>query len=529
MTRTRFATIAAILALPVLAGGFAWQARASADGARLFDEVFSLVSDRFVDTVGAAGLYEKAARGIVKELQDPYSELLSPKQLSSFNRNTAGRYGGVGMQIENQQGNITVSRVFPGTPAEAAGILEGDRIVMVDTASTRGWQIQQVSDKLIGTPGTKIAAKFARPGVAEPIAVTFTRAVIHIPSIPYTISFDGKIGYIPLQNFNESTSEDMARSLRQLTAEGAKGLVLDLRGNPGGFLDQALSVSNMFLAQGQEIASVRGRDASQKYMAEMRPLAPTIPMVILADGYSASASEIVAGALQDHDRALIIGTTTFGKGLVQTVFQLDGGWALKLTTGKWFTPNGRTIQKERKLLPDGQFVETHPDSVEGDSVRKARPAYKSDGGRVVFGGGAVTPDLIVKPDTFTTVEQNFIKAIAPKSQDVYVQLYEFGLSQKGKVTSNFVVTQAWRDSLFRRLTTAGVKVDRASFDGSQRYVDRLLENRVARFAFGDSTAKRRDIDDDPQLKRAIEILRKGQSQKDVFALASATARPGTKQ
>ena len=270
MTRTRFATIAAILALPVLAGGFAWQARASADGARLFDEVFSLVSDRFVDTVGAAGLYEKAARGIVKELQDPYSELLSPKQLSSFNRNTAGRYGGVGMQIENQQGNITVSRVFPGTPAEAAGILEGDRIVMVDTASTRGWQIQQVSDKLIGTPGTKIAAKFARPGVAEPIAVTFTRAVIHIPSIPYTISFDGKIGYIPLQNFNESTSEDMARSLRQLTAEGAKGLVLDLRGNPGGFLDQALSVSNMFLAQGQEIASVRGRDASQKYMAEDR-------------------------------------------------------------------------------------------------------------------------------------------------------------------------------------------------------------------------------------------------------------------
>ncbi|MBI2795440.1 MAG: S41 family peptidase [Gemmatimonadetes bacterium] len=524
MSRARFLTTAGILALPLLAGGFAWQARASADGARLFDEVFSLVSDRFVDTVGAAGLYERAARGLVRELQDPYSELLSPKQLSTFNRNTAGRYGGVGMQIEDQQGNITVSRVFPGTPAEAAGILEGDRIVQVDTSSTRGWKIQQVSDRLIGTPGTKVDARFARQGISEPIAVTFTRAVIHIPSIPYTISFDGKIGYVPLQNFNESTSEDLARALRQLQADGARGFVLDLRGNPGGYLDQALSVSNMFLQRGQEIASVRGREAEQRYMAQNAPLAPTLPMVILTDGYSASASEIVAGALQDHDRALIIGTTTFGKGLVQTVFQLDGGWALKMTTGKWFTPSGRTIQKERKLLPDGQFVETHPDSLESDSLRRARPAYKSDGGRLVFGGGAVTPDLIVKPDTFTVGEQAFVKLIAPKSQDVYVQLYEFALTQKGKVGADFQVTQGWRDSLFRRMTTVGVKVDKPTFDAAQRYVDRLLENRVARFAFGDSTAKRRDLDDDVQLRRAIEILRKGQSQKDVFALGMAAAR-----
>ena len=520
--------IAGIVALPLLAGGFFLQARESRDGAQLFGEVYQLVNERFVDTLGGATVYERAARGLVKELQDPYSELLSPKDLAAFNRNTGGRYGGVGMQIEDQQGLVTVARVFPGTPAEAAGILEGDRIIQVDTQSTRGWKLSQVSEKLLGTPGTKVSAKFARQGVNEPIAATFTRAVIKIPSIPYAITFDGKIGYIPIQNFNESTSSDLARALQKLATDGAKGLVLDLRGNPGGYLDQALTVSNMFMQQGQEIASVRGREAEQRYKAERRPIAPTLPMVILTDGYTASASEIVAGALQDHDRAVILGTTSFGKGLVQTVYNLEGGWALKMTTGKWFTPSGRTIQKERKLLADGRFVETHPDSLESDSARKARPLFKSDGGRVVYGGGAVTPDLIIKPDTFTTVEQGFIRLIAPKSQDVYVQLYEFALQQKGKVTSDFVVTQAWRDSLFRRITTAGVKVERTQYDNASKYVDRLLENRVARFAFGDSTAKRRDVDDDVQLRRALEILRKGQTQKDLFALA-ARAMPGGNQ
>ncbi len=515
--------IASIVALPLLAGGFFLQAREARDGAQLFGEVYQLINERFVDTVGAGALYEKAARGLVKDLADPYTELFSPKDLALFQRNTGGKYGGVGMQIEDQQGQVTVGRVFPGTPAEAAGIAEGDRIIMVDTSSTRGWKLSQVSERLLGTPGTKVSAKFARPGVSEVISATFTRAIIKVPSIPYAITFDGKIGYIPLQSFNESTAQDMARALQKLTAEGAKGLILDVRGNPGGFLDQALSVSNMFLAQGQEIASVRGRDAEQRYKAERRPLVPTLPMVVLTDGYSASTSEIVAGSLQDHDRAVILGTTSFGKGLVQTVFNLDGGWALKMTTGKWFTPSGRTIQKERKLLADGRFVETHPDSLESDSARKARPAFKSDGGRVVFGGGAVTPDLIVRPDTFSTVEQTFIKAIAPKSQEIYIQLYEFGLSQKGKVTADFQVSQAWRDSLYRRITSTGAKIDRPMYDNASKYVDRLLENRVARFAFGDSTAKRRDLDDDVQLRRALEILRRGQTQKDLFAIAARAA------
>jgi carboxyl-terminal processing protease len=530
MPRFRTAAVGGALLLPLIGSGFMLQSRGTREGARLFDQVLTLVSDRFVDTVTTGDLYEKAARGLVHELQDPYSELLTPKQLQGFNTNTAGRYGGIGMQIEDQNGLITVSRVFPNTPAERAGIREGDRIIGIDTASTRGWKIRQVSDVLQGTPGTQVKVRFSRPGVADPIIVDFTRAIIHIPAVPYSLIFDGGSGYIPVQQFSENVTEELAREIQKLTASGAKGLILDLRGNPGGFLDQALSVSNLFLKQGTEIASVRGRNMEpQTYMARGRPTVPDLPMIILTDGYSASASEIVAGALQDHDRALIIGTTSFGKGLVQTVFNLDGGYALKLTTAKWFTPSGRSIQKERVLQADGSFVESHPDSLEADSVRKARPIFRSDAGRVVYGGGAITPDRIVKPDTLTAAEQAVVRAIAPKSQEVYVALYDFAFGLKNQVKPNFEVQQAWRDEFYRRITATGAKVDRAQYDKSTRYIDRLIENRVARLAFGDSAAKRRDLDDDVQLRTALDILRKGQSQRDLFAMAGTPLPQGRNQ
>jgi carboxyl-terminal processing protease len=524
MFRYRNAAIAGAVLVPLIVGGFVAQERRSAEGARLFQQVMSLVSDRFVDTVDAAGLYEKAARGLVQQMQDPYTELMSPKQRSDFDRNTAGRYGGLGMQIELQEGKgVTVSRVFPDSPAEHAGIQEGDVIVAVDTISTRGYTTQKVQDLLLGQPGTKVVASFARPGVTAPMKFTFTRAVIHVPAVPYAITFDGKIGYIPLQNFNETAAEEVAKAVTRVEAQGAKGVVLDLRGNPGGFLDQALSTSNLFLKEGQEIASIRGRSVDpQVYTARERPVAPSVPLVILVDGSSASASEIVAGALQDHDRAVIVGTTSFGKGLVQTLFNLDGGWALKMTTAKWYTPAGRSIQKERKLMPDGSFVEVHPDSLESDSARKARPVYKSDAGRVVYGGGAVTPDLVVRPDTLTSAEQEFAKALAPKFQPWYTTLSDYAYELKSQLKNpDFQVSPAWRDELYTRLQKAGVNFDRKQYDAASSYVDRAIELRTAKLAYGDSTVRRHTLDDDPQLRAAIDILKKGQTQKDLFALLPA--------
>jgi carboxyl-terminal processing protease len=283
-----------------------------------------------------------------------------------------------------------------------------------------------------------------------------------------------------------------------------------------------LSISNLFLKEGQEIASVRGRNVEpQTYYAREKPVAPTLPLVILTDQYSASASEIVAGALQDHDRAVIVGTTSFGKGLVQTVFNLDGGYALKMTTGKWYTPSGRSIQKERVMTEDGAWVEVDHDSLESGQPGAQRPTFKSDAGRTVYGGGAVTPDLIIKPDTFTTAEQEFRKATATKWQEIYVLLYDYAYELKGKVGPEFTVQPAWRDELYRRFQSKGIEVDRKLYAGASRFIDRELDVRISRLAFGDSTARRRSLDDDPQLRQALELLRRGSTQQELFTLVTA--------
>jgi carboxyl-terminal processing protease len=520
MSRRRTA-LTALVILPVLAGGFLAQDRASADGARLLDQVFSLVSQRFVDTVGSAALYEKAARGLVKELNDPYSELFSPKELASFSQQTNGKYAGIGMQIQDLQGAITVSTVFPHTPAEAGGVREGDRIVQVDSLSTRGWTTQKVSDYLIGQPNTKVTVKFNRPGVTEPITMNFTRQVIHIPAVPYAIVLDNKIGYLPVQRFNETASEEVAAAVGRLQKEGVKGVILDMRGNPGGILDQSIAMSNLFLNNGEEIVSVRGRAGDpQTYGTTGNATFPTLPVSVLTDEGTASASEIVAGALQDHDRALVIGSTSFGKGLVQTLFPLDGGYALKITTAKWYTPSGRSIQRERKF-ENGHFVEEKPDTAETEAKKRARPAYKSDAGRVVYGGGGITPDVLVRDDTLTTAEQSFAKAIAPKSQDFFVVVNDYTLELARGANKDFVAQPQWREEFFRRLTAKGVTVDHTQFEAAGRYVDRLLEQRVARIVGGDSTAKRRDLRFDAPLKKALDLMEKGSSQKDLFTLAAA--------
>src|SRR5690242_16705266 len=216
MSRLRTSALVGALLLPAVIGGFVVQERVTRDGAHVFDQVMGLVSERFVDTVDAGALYEKAARGLVQQLQDPYSELFSPTQLKRFSTQSTGRYGGIGMQIEAQEGNIVVVHVFPNTPAEAAGIVEGDRIIGIDTASTRDWTSQQVSDLLVGTVGTKVKVRFARPGVAQPIEHEFTRAEIHVPAVPYALMLQNRIAYIPLQAFNETASEEMQSAVDRL-------------------------------------------------------------------------------------------------------------------------------------------------------------------------------------------------------------------------------------------------------------------------------------------------------------------------
>jgi carboxyl-terminal processing protease len=521
MTRNRKAVLASLVLVPLLASGFALQARSTRGGAQLLDQVLTFVALRYVDTLDAQALYEKAARGLVKELNDPYTELFTPKQLEEFSRNTNGRYAGLGMEISKVGDYVTVNKVFPNSPAEQGGVLEGDKIAIIDTVNARGFNTQQVQNKLLGPIGSPITVQFLRVGVSQPIKLSFKRAEIHVPAVPFAMMLDERTGYVPLQRFSEQTTEDIANSVLALRKQGAKGVIIDLRGNPGGILEEAFSMSNLFLPKGKELLSVRGRGEFQKFVSQQDPLAPEIPLVVMVDGGSASASEIVAGALQDYDRALVLGTTSFGKGLVQSVYNLDGGYALKITTGKWFTPSGRSIQKERKMNAEGQYVEVLPDSLETDSVRKARPVYKSASGRTVYGGGAITPDVIVSPDTLSSAEQALRRALLPHFAKYFAHVNAVAEEQKGKVKPDFAYNTAWRDQVYQRLVADTVKIDKAVWDAGATDVDRAIDARVAKVAFGDTLVLRRGLKDDNQLRRAMELMRKGTTQREIFAAAAA--------
>ncbi len=314
-------------------------------------------------------------------------------------------------------------------------MLEGDVITRVDSLVVTGdMKIDTVSNALRGIPGTTVHVTYARPSVPEPIKLSFKRAIVHVPAVAYTAVLGDHVGYIPLQTFNENTADEVTAATEKLVQQGAKGLVLDLRENGGGIVEQSLAVSSLFLKDGQPIVSVRGRNTPEEIArASSAHLDAQLPLVILTDGGTASASEIVAGALQDHDRALVLGTTSFGKGLVQSVFPLDGGYALKITTGKWYTPSGRSIHRERKLLADGRLVETRPDSLETEVQKKARPTFKSDAGRTVYGGGGITPDLIVSDDTLSSPEQDFIRfVVAPKTQAWFTTLNQYAFELRGR-------------------------------------------------------------------------------------------------
>ena len=522
MPRFRTAAVAALLVVPIVAGGFLLQQPPVRANSLLFDQVMALVKNQYVDTLPAGTVYEKAARGLVRELNDPYSELLSPVQAAEFNRSTGGRYGGTGMLIgQPNPGVVVVDRVFPNTPAENGGVREGDHILSVDSTAIANIEFAKVSDLLRGEPGSRVLVTYARPGVAEPIKLRLTRRIVHVPAVPYTGMLGDHVGYIPLQTFNENAADEVQSAVDILVKHGAKGLVLDMRDNGGGIVEQALATSSLFLRDGQEIVSVRSRNQAVEVLRSTgRHLALSIPLVVLVDGGSASATEIVAGALQDHDRALVVGTTSFGKGLVQSLYQLEGGYHLKITTGKWFTPSGRSIHRERKLLPNGQFVEVHPDSLGTDTT--TRPKFKSDAGRVVYGGGGIRPDVIVADDTLTTVERDLLRSIAPKFQAVNTVLQDYSLQLKGTVAPNFTVPAAWTAEVMRRLAAAGVMIE-PKFDVAARaFLSRDLERRVARLSFGEAAAKARALPEDHQLLRAVDLLQHSATQAQLLAAAAAT-------
>jgi carboxyl-terminal processing protease len=503
-----------VLLLPVILGAFfagkSVKVRESMD---LFNQVFQLISTTSVDSLPEDELYEMAARGLIRQLGDPYADLLSAEQRASFERNSIGnRYAGTGMTIRSHRGKVTAFRVFANSPAEAAGMRAGDRIVAVDTTSVVGWASDSVTTLLLGVPKTAVEVTIERAGVAEPIRTIIRRDVIRVPAVPFTRMLAGNIGYIPIQRFNEVAAADVAGAVIRLTQQGARGFVLDLRGNGGGDLYQSLRMAGLFVEQGSEIARVQHRGKQPEvYRAEERPLVTDAPIAVLVDGGSASASEIVSGSLQDLDRALIVGTRTFGKGLVQTQLVLDNNWAVRLTTGKWYTPSGRSIQAEHQALGDGRFVE--------DSITDGeRPTYLSSSGRTILGGGGITPDVTVAQDTVSSAERELARAIGNGIADFQDAVFEVSREVAAISPGAFTPSQRWRDMVWERSSELELTINKEQFDAASETIDRLMSAQVIGLMDGDAGTFDLRQNDDRVLNEALDRVRDASNRVTLLGL-----------
>lgn len=508
--------LAMVLALcaPAAVGGWVLHDVVRQEAGRaLFGEVLERVRGRYIDEVSDGDAWEAAARGLVDRIGDPYAGLLSPEELARYSReDLRGEYGGLGMLIQDQDGTSVVTQVFPRSPAEMGGVITGDLIVAVDGRPVGGLGIDSVSALLLGPVGTPVEVRFARRGTEGAIQATFERAAVHQPAVPYAIVLAGGVGYLPIQQFSSTSAQEALDGVRTLLSAGATSIIVDLRGNGGGNLADALLISDFFLEPGRRLLTVRFRGRPDEvYEDRFSPLAEDLPIVVLVDGYSASASEIVAGALQDHDRALVIGRTTFGKGLVQEVFPLDRGWALRLTTGTWLTPSGRLIQRERDeaLRP-----------AEGLPLSE-RPVFRSAAGRPVYGGGGITPDVIVRSDTLSTSELMFRRALGEHARSLYVAMFDLAQDLKGDVEPDFEIRPEWRDRVWRRLEADSANVSRDLFDRARPMIDMQLRQQILSLAFGDSAAYRAFAPLDAPVRRALELLRGVDSQEELFAMAES--------
>ncbi len=501
---------------------------------RLFQEVLDRVGSSFVDSVETAKLYDSAIEGVLEELNDPYSSFLAASDFENLRiQGIEGDYGGVGLEVIERNGWVTVVSPMPGTPGARAGIRPGDQFYEIEGIAADTLEVDQAVVLLRGKPGTPVSVKMLRPGVDEPIPFTLTREKIQLHAVPFAVMLEDGIGYVPLQSVLESASAEVSAALDSLKGEGMERLVLDLRGNPGGVLDQGIEVSDLFLSPGSAIVETRGRQADQNsvYKASKPDRYPGLTIVVLVDGTSASASEIVAGALQDNDRALIVGESTFGKGMVQSLYRLSGGNVLRLTTARWYTPVGRSINKD----PDVRF---HADGAEALALSgqftlgpdtAGRPTHASVGGRTLLGGGGISPDVLVMPETLTEDEEVAVRALYRQAGALSVAIFNFAVRYVGThpaLQPGFTLGDADLAEFIRALPEWDVEVERDAVLRARRFVAYQIEQEIALRAWGDRGRFLQERRHDAQLDRAMELLRGTSSTAELLARASGAGPSG---
>ena len=508
-----------------LAGGLFGRSALSAqdqvpDQYKVFTAALSAIEQNYVGDVESDRLVYGAISGMLQTL-DPHSSFMDPRSYAQMRERQEGRYYGLGISIVVIDGEITVATMFEGSPAYQKGLRRGDVIARIEGEDTKGWTSDQAVRRLRGPRGTPVKISIKRSGYTDLIELEVVRDEIHIPTVPAAFMIDNQTGYIRLQDFGENTDQELGRALRDLTQKGMKRLVFDLRNNPGGALDQAIKVSNRFLPRGDLIVYTRGRvpNSDQDYRATERSDYLNVPMVVLVNRNSASASEIVSGALQDHDRGLIVGETTFGKALVQSVYRVSQGAGVAVTTARYYTPSGRLIQRPW----DGSFDEYLTYSLreqEANREHRAEDLKLTDSGRKVYSGGGVEPDrrfdgpidgfnptrfgrALYSRQLFDTFAQRFSRSgdtrIAPSKT-----------SKPRELTPDFVVDDAMVAEFKEHVNMSRLRIDEPSWQKDIEFIKAMIRYEIDVDLFGVEASRRNLSTRDPQLQFALTLFPEAQ-------------------
>ncbi len=534
--------VAALLAT-LASGGWLLQESAEPTASQaLLETVVRRVSDNFVEEVSPQDLYDKAIDGLLMELGDPYAAFIrAENQTSALLSNS---YGGVGMRILAEEEGITVLGIIPNSPSSALDIRPDDRIVEVDGESTVGWSQTEAVSALRGPKGEAVQVAVRRIGESDLLRFEIVRDDVHVVATQSLILSDD-VGYVYLQQFSRKATEELQVAISDLLARGARSVILDLRYNQGGVLREAVEIADLFLDEGEMVVDTRARDPRDSYTfsAPGPNRYPGLPVVVLVNAWSASASEIVAGALQDHDRALVLGTRTFGKGVMQSVFPLPGGNYLRLTTGTWYTPSGRSIHRSRGegdaafALGSNEFNEAVSEAVQlgmgvtdgfvadhGDAVADTADlqTYQTASGRLVYGGGGIMPDLLVTPDTLTVAEQELRQVLLDADVPFPDLAFRFAVRydrEHSDLAESFTVTREMRGEFLAFLEErTGVSFDPELVDAAGDLVDFQLARQVATAAFGESAGLRRAVERSRQVEEAVRLLNGAATQEELLAL-----------
>jgi carboxyl-terminal processing protease len=494
-----------------------------------FTAALSAIESNYVEKIDSDRLVYGAIRGMLATL-DPHSSFFDPNEYARMRERQEGRYYGIGIQIQSINGDITAANVFENSPAYGAGIRRGDVIAAVDGESAKDWTIEKAQSRLRGQRGTPVRLEIRRRGYEANIPIDLKRDEVHILTVPAHFMVDDTTGYIQMRDFGENTDREVKGALRALMAKGMKRLLLDGRENPGGPLDQAIKVSNSFLPKGKMIVYTRGRvtNSDQDYRGQDEGEFQNIPIVMLVNRNSASATEIVSGSLQDHDRAYIVGESTFGKALVQSVYRISSGAGLALTTAHYYTPSGRLIQRPWDA-DFSEYLSYRSREQDGNKPHNPSDLKRTSAGRAVYSGGGIEPDRFLAGPTEGFNPTPFGRLLYNRQE---FETYAVKFTAQGDtrvaqqatgrriVSPNFTLDDAMIAEFREQLRANRIRIDEDAFQKDLGFIKAMMRYRIDEAVFGVAEAKRHLLSADPQAQLALTLF--GEAEKLISLSRGAT-------